>query len=100
MMKALAKIQEIHLVMPEGGSAAGPNPTSGEIEITFKEPPGSIRIEIFSSSGTLVLTEEYDIFAGRSLRIPAFIYLSQGLYFVCLKTGKGTFIHKIIKIDR
>ena len=78
---------------------ASPNPTTGEFEVIFKEPPGKIIIEIFSTLGTLIYREDFREYAGRKLRISALNRTDQGLYFVRLRTGTGVYLHKIIKLN-
>jgi subtilisin family serine protease len=99
MISALTKLQDDYLINPGEGSAAGPNPTRGEVEITFREPPGAICIEIFSATGAHIYSKEFKIFEGRSILISALNNHSQGLYFIRLKTENGTFVHKIVKLS-
>ncbi len=69
MVKALQKLQDIHLVVPETGSTVGPNPTRGEIEFIFNEDPGHIVAEVVTSAGTTIFKKDFGEYAGRSLRL-------------------------------
>lgn len=95
---ALRKLQDVFMKVPDETSVAGPNPTSGEFEIIFKEAPESVTAEIFSAAGTLIWKTENKSFAGRSLRIRELQTREQGLYIIRITTPKGTMVHKIIKI--
>jgi serine protease AprX len=99
MTRALELLQDINLKIPDNATVAGPNPTAGEIQVTFKEPPGKIIIEIFTISGVRIYRKDYNEFAGRSLRIPVMDTLGQGIYIIRLITGTGVYLHKIIKIS-
>jgi len=97
MAQALSKIQDLHTEIPDKATIAGPNPTTGEIEVTFKEPPEKIIIEIFTSSGTRIYRKDFKEYTGRTIRISVLNKTNEGLYFVRLITGTGVYLHKIIK---
>ena len=97
MAQALSKIQDLHTEIPDKATIAGPNPTTGEFEVTFKEPPGKIIIEIFTSSGTRIYRKDFKEYTGRTIRISVLNKTNEGLYFVRLITGTGVYLHKIIK---
>jgi hypothetical protein len=84
--------------IPDELSAAGPNPTTGEFQIIFRELYESIVVEIFTTTGRLVWKKEYDNFAGRILRINELKYREQGLYIVRITTPGAAIVHKIIKL--
>ena len=96
---ALSKLQDTFIRVPDEISVAGPNPTSGEFEIIFKETPGSVTAEIFTAAGSLIWKTESKSFAGRRLRIRELQTREQGLYIIRITTPKGTMVHKIIKIS-
>ncbi|HAM09124.1 MAG: hypothetical protein A2X05_00995 [Bacteroidetes bacterium GWE2_41_25] len=95
---ALLKLQDLFIRVPDEASVAGPNPTTGEFEIIFREPYESVIIEIFTSSGKLIWKKESDKFAGRAIRVSVLQTREQGLYLVRITTPAATMIHKIIKI--
>jgi hypothetical protein len=97
MALALTKIQDLHTEIPDNATVAGPNPTTGEIEITFKEPPEKIIIEIFTSSGAKIYRKDFKEYTGRTIRISVLNKKNEGLYFVRLITVTGVYLHKIIK---
>jgi hypothetical protein len=99
MLKALTILQDIHLTKPDDPFIAGPNPTTGNVEITFREPPGRLLIEMFTSSGVNIFSEEIKEYAGRKLTINALNNRHQGLYIIRLITGNGTYTRKIIKTN-
>jgi serine protease AprX len=98
MGAALLKLQDLYTRIPDEVSVAGPNPTTGEFEILFKETIESILVEIFTSSGKLIWKKEIDKFAGRTLRINELQTREQGLYIVRITTPVTIIVHKIIKI--
>jgi hypothetical protein len=100
MVRTLVTLQNLHLKIPDTETIAGPNPTTGEIEVIFREPPEKIKIEIFTSSGVKIFNKNIDNYPGRSLRISALNNRQQGLYFLRLTTGTGSYLHKIIKLNR
>ena len=61
----------------------------------FREPPGNLTIEYYSASGPW--QEKYSEFAGRNLVLSDLSNYRQGIYFLRLITGKGIYLHKIIK---
>jgi len=96
---ALTRLQDLYLKKHDNATVASPNPTTGEIEVTFKEPPGNIIIEIFTLSGVRLYRQDYEEFPGRRLMIDAFNTMEQGIYFMRLITGTDLYLHKIIKIS-
>ena len=100
MIKALDYLQELHLKLPDKGILTWPNPTTGEVEINFSDSPGSLIIEIFTSYGSLVYRKDFSEYAGRNIAIRALSDKPQGIYLIKLKTGKGTFVNKIIKLNK
>jgi serine protease AprX len=99
MIKALDYLQELHLNLPDNGILTWPNPTTGGFEINFSDSPGSLTIEIFTSFGSLVYRRDFSEYAGRNIAIRALSDKPQGIYLIKLKTGKGTFVNKIIKLN-
>jgi len=99
MLTALDRLQDLHVIKPEIEFVAGPNPTRGDFEITFREAPGSITIEIFTISGIALFRKKIPEYAGRTLKIQALKNREQGLYFIRVITGTGTFTNKIIKLS-
>jgi subtilisin family serine protease len=97
MIKVLSLLQDIHLREQPGATVAKPNPTTGSVEILFREPPANLTIEIYSASGIILSRKKYSDFAGRNLVLSDLGNYRQGIYFVRLITGTGTYLHKIIK---
>ncbi|MBN2861598.1 MAG: S8 family serine peptidase [Bacteroidales bacterium] len=98
LVNALSTLQDIYLKKPLNKSIAKPNPTTGDVEIIFKEPPGKITVEIFTLSGKIIFRKDYKDFAGRNLVISALNKRQQGLYFIRLISGTDISLHKIIKL--
>ncbi|MBN1107708.1 MAG: S8 family serine peptidase [Bacteroidales bacterium] len=98
MTKALITLESTHLDIPAGGVSFGPNPTAGDIEFTFSDPPGHIIAEIVSASGIKIYRKDYGDFAGRQLSLTALRNMEQGLYFVRFITSEGSFVFKIVKL--
>jgi serine protease AprX len=98
MVKALTKLQELYVKVPDEETIAGPNPTSGNIEITFRQPPEFLTIEIISITGKIVFRKDFPDFASRTLRVTELQNIEQGIYFIRLIKGTGVNVHKIIKL--
>jgi len=99
MLKALEKLQDVRVKRPEEGSRAWPNPTKGDVEIAFSEPPGSVRVEIFNAPGTVFYRKDFKNYAGRRLPLDVLRNKQAGVYFIRLITDSGTFTHKIIRVN-
>jgi serine protease AprX len=98
--EAINQLQEKYLLKPENGSVISPNPFDNELKITFRESPGKLRIEIFNLNGRLITRMNYQDYISRSLIINDFRNYPKGVYFIRLTTLGGTFIHKVIRINR
>jgi serine protease AprX len=98
MSKALAILQELFVSVPEGEVSAGPNPTTGDIEVVFRTPPGSLTIEIFAMTGRSVFKQNYPEYAGRRIKIEVLQNMEQGIYFIRLSKTSGSEVLKIIRI--
>lgn len=98
MVKALTILQDKYIKVPEEESIAGPNPTTGNIEITFREQPEFLSYEIISMTGKIVFRKDFPDFAGRTLRITELQNKEQGVYFIRLIRRDGIDVHKIIKL--
>ncbi len=99
MLKALTILQDLHLIKPDDPFITWPNPTTGSIEIAFREPPGNILVEIFTSSGVNVFRNNIKDYAGRKLSLDALNNKHQGLYLLRISSDNGTFTRKIIKTN-
>lgn len=99
MLKALESLQYQRVKSPVQGSLAWPNPSKGDLEIIFKEAPGSFLIEISGTNGKTFYRREYREFAGRSLPLQALRNMQEGIYIIRIKTDTGTFTHRIIKTN-
>ena len=95
---ALTKLQDLYAIVPDTKTVAGPNPTTGNIEITFRESPEHLEVEIFSMTGKIVFKKYFSSFAGRILHLTELQNSEQGIYFIRLKTESGIMVHKIIKL--
>jgi serine protease AprX len=98
MVTALTKLQDLYVKVPDEEIIAGPNPTTGDIELIFREPPGALTIEIISLTGKILFRKEYPEYAGRTLRITELQNKEQGIYFLRLIRATGTNIKKIVKL--
>ena len=98
MVLALKKLEDLYVKIPDEESIACPNPTTGDIEITFREPPEKLTIEIISMTGKIVFRKEFSDFAGRTLRITELQNKEQGIYFIRFIKGTGVNVLKIIKL--
>jgi hypothetical protein len=98
MVIALAKLQDIYVKVPDEETIAGPNPTTGNIEITFREPPEFLTVEIVSMTGKIIFRKDFHDYAGRTLSITELQNREQGIYFIRLIKGITVNVHKIIKL--
>ncbi len=96
--EAVIRLQEKYIVKPEKETTAGPNPFTDDILITFREVPGYLWLEIYTLSGQVMVRRYYSDYIGRELLIDDLRSAEAGMYMVKLTTGKGIFIHKVIKI--
>ena len=96
MTKALEILQDNHLLMPDNELAVTPNPTDGEFELIFRQPPESLNIEIAASSGRILYRNNFREYAGRNLRITALNNMEDGIYFMKISTESRTFTKKIL----
>ncbi len=98
MAASLTELQNRYIQFPVPESIAGPNPTTGDIDITFREQPGYVFLEIINMGGMIMYRKEYNDFAGRTLHITQLQNMGQGIYYIRLRTGTGSRVHKIIRI--
>lgn len=98
MAETVFRLQELLVTKPESQSVAGPNPFTGDIEITFRQVPAFLTLEIFTFSGEVVVRKHYDEYISRTMRISDLRNMGQGMYFIRLITENGTFTHKMIKL--
>jgi serine protease AprX len=96
---SLTSLQDYYIKQPDQESIAGPNPSSGNIEITFRQAPGYLVVEIISISGRILTRKVFPDFAGRTLLITDLQNKPQGIYFIRLINKDGVSLHKIIKLS-
>jgi hypothetical protein len=97
LIKALFFLREKH--SPGAGEmTVFPNPTSGDFDLIFLDPPGGITIEIISVAGKLISRKEYPDFTGNKLTINDLHNQAQGIYFLKVIHSKGTLVSRIIRI--
>ena len=99
MVGVVTTLQELLITKPDNETAIGPNPFTGDIEITFKKTPGTLKVMIFTFSGQIIVNRIYKEYIGRTLKISDLRNNQQGVYFITLITSNGTFSHKVIKLN-
>jgi serine protease AprX len=99
MEKSLSIIQDIFIIVPGEANIVFPNPTTGNFDIIFRQPPEYLTIEIISIAGKMLFRKAYPEYAGRTIRISELQDKEQGIYFLRLITGQGVDVQKIIKLD-
>jgi serine protease AprX len=99
MVAVITTLQDLYVGIPEKETIIGPNPFTGEIDLTFKKDPGSFRFMICSSTGQVIVNRFYKDYPGRSLKISDLQKTRQGVYFIIIITGEGTFSNKVIKLN-
>ena len=98
MISALAKLQYLYVKVPDEEIIAGPNPTTGEIELTFREPPETFTVEIISMTGKVIFRKKFRDYAGRTLRFTELQDKEQGIYFIRIIKSTGVNVLKIVKL--
>jgi subtilisin family serine protease len=98
MLKALTMIEDDHTIKPEGDVIISPNPSAAGIDIIFRVSPGNTVLELFSSSGRMLLKKSFTGMTGRVIHLDEFQQAGQGIYFIRLTTGNNTFVKKVVKL--
>jgi serine protease AprX len=98
MVTALKKLQELLVRVPDEEMIAGPNPTTGDIEFVFRNPPENLTLEIISMTGKVLFRKVFPEYAGRTILITELQNKEQGIYFIRLTMNGGIIVHKIIKL--
>jgi hypothetical protein len=98
MVIALTKLQDLYVKVPDEETIAGPNPTTGNIEIIFREPTQFLTVEIVTMTGRIIFRKDFHDYAGRTLSITELQNREQGVYFIRLINGTNVNVHKIIKL--
>jgi len=98
MVTALTELQN-EFIRIAGDIVASPNPTKGDFELIFSQPPGQLTIEIFSMTGTLIYRKIFTEYIGRRIIINELQYRSQGIYLIRLITDSGVNVQKVIKLN-
>jgi serine protease AprX len=99
MVTALVELQNKFLRTAGDMPLASPNPTKGDFELVFSQPPGQYTIEIFSITGTLIYKRNFSEYVGRRIIINELQYRSQGIYFIRSITDSGVYVQKVIKLN-
>jgi len=99
-LKTLGYLEEILTFIPEVMMTAGPNPFVDEINLWFREAPGTLTVTVSSNTGSQVKQQHFPIYASRSLRIEGFGRMAQGIYFVRVETEQGERVFKMIRLRR
>jgi hypothetical protein len=97
LIKAVFFLREKH--SPRAGEmTVFPNPTTGDFDLIFLDPPGEITIEIISLTGKLISRKEYPDFTGNKLNINDLHTVEQGIYFLKVIHSRGTIVSRIIRV--
>ncbi|MBA4321828.1 MAG: peptidase S8, partial [Odoribacter sp.] len=99
MAAVVSMLQKQFITIPENETVIGPNPFTGDIDITFKKTPGTLKLIISTSSGQVIINRVYKEYIGMTLKISDLQNKQQGIYFITLITSNGTFTHKVIKLN-
>ena len=98
MVIALAKLQDLYVKVPDEETIASPNPTTGDFELIFHQPPENLTVEIISMTGKTIFRKTFAGYAGRTLLITELQNRAQGVYFIRLIKGSSVNMQKIIKL--
>jgi serine protease AprX len=99
MVGVVTLLQDLFILKNDNETVIGPNPFTGDLEITFKKIPGTLKIIISTFSGQIVANRSYKEFIGRTIKISDLQNKQQGVYFITLITSNGTYSHKVIKLN-
>jgi hypothetical protein len=97
MAVTLGKLKQ-YTEAPAGKTFVGPNPTTGNVEINFRQPPGFFTIEIISMTGKLLWRKDFSDFAGKTLLLTELCGRDQGIYLIRITSSNSVNVHKIIKV--
>ena len=98
MVIALKELQDTYFKVPDVETIVGPNPTTGEFEIIFRQPPENFTLEIVTLTGKIILRKDFTDYAGRTLHITDLTKREQGIYFIRIIKESGVSVNKIIKL--
>ncbi len=98
MILALSKLQDKYAKPLDDGIIIAPNPTTGNIELIFRQSPESFTVEIITLAGKLIFRKNFSEYAGRVIRITDLRDREQGIYFIRIITSNGVIVRKIIKL--
>ena len=98
--KAIKLLQERFVMKPDDESVVYPNPFTDRLEITFRETPSQLTVEIFNGSGKLISITNYQEYVSRSVALESIRNYPAGIYFIRLTTPGNIKTHKVIKIRR
>jgi serine protease AprX len=98
LVNALSKLQDLFVIVPDEETTVGPNPTTGNIDLIFRQPSGSFSIEIISMTGKIIFRKNYPDFTGRTVHIEELQNREQGIYFIRIIKPSGINVNKIIKL--
>jgi serine protease AprX len=99
MVLALKILQDLYVKIPDTETIAGPNPTTGDVELIFRNPPENLTLEIISMTGKTLLRKSITGYAGRTLLITELQNREQGVYFIRIIKDTGVDVHKIVKLN-
>ncbi|MGQ9621012.1 MAG: S8 family serine peptidase [Bacteroidales bacterium] len=98
MKAVIDTLQSILVYRADQEIIAGPNPFTSFIDFYFRQPPGFLKVEIFTITGYPVYRKSYNNYISRTIRINELKIMTQGIYFVRLTTDKGTSVYRILKL--
>jgi hypothetical protein len=98
MLTTLHKLKE-YVDAPPEKTFIGPNPTTGNLEINFRQPPGFTTIEIISITGKLIWRKDFPDIQGKSLSLAELQGKEQGIYLIRIISEIGVNVQKIIKVN-
>jgi subtilisin family serine protease len=98
MGMAFLRLQDKFLPATDEDIIAYPNPTTGIVNIIFRQQPGKIKIDIITIAGKILYSNNYSGFNGRLLTINELENHPQGMYFIRIRSDVFSGTKKIISI--
>ncbi len=96
--ETLKRLEDTYRRKPDLSVSAGPNPFFNEIDLLFRETPGSLLITIYDNAGRTVKKINYSTYVSRSYTISGIQDLGQGIYYIKIITSIDDLVIKMIKL--
>lgn len=97
MVKAVEILQRKYIKVPSEYLVIGPNPFTDHINITFRDSPEWLSIELFDAIGNLVWRYNKPNYISLNITLNDVQKLRPGIYYLKLSSAQGNLTYKLIK---